>query len=201
MSAAEPEPRARRRPPVVDELDAAQRARRERIIAAALRLMTERDYDQIQMKDVTSAGGVALGTTYRYFTSKEHLFAEALVMWSGRFPAVPSPDDGGRSLDRLKTTFRRAVRAFERAPTIYGHMLAVQGTTDPVAAEVFDRYASSMTTRFADAIPRVPEPRRTAVTNVMSAVLDSSLKEWTLRRRSIEQVYASIDEAADLLLG
>src|SRR5688572_25701707 len=113
MSAAEPEPRARRRPPVVDELDATQRARRERIIAAALQLMIERDYDQIQMKDVTSAGGVALGTTYRYFSSKEHLFAEALVAWAGRFPAAAAPDTAGPSLDRLKATFRRAVRAFE----------------------------------------------------------------------------------------
>ena len=164
--------------------------------------MAERDYDQIQMKDVTAAAGVALGTTYRYFTSKEHLFAEALVAWSDRFPVpAPRPVDGGRSVDRLKATYRRAVRAFERAPALYGHMLAVQGTTDPVAAEVFNRYAAANIARFATALPRVPEPRRSAITNVMSAVLDSALKDWTLGRKSIADVYTSIDEAADLLLG
>ena len=47
--------------------------------------MGDHDYDSLQMKDITAAAGVALGTTYRYFSSKDHLVAEALLAWSEQF--------------------------------------------------------------------------------------------------------------------
>ena len=67
------------------------------------------------MKDLAGTAGVALGTMYRYFRSKDHLLAEALVSWSDRFATdVAAPP--GNSLERLKAAYRRATRAFERYP-------------------------------------------------------------------------------------
>ena len=51
-------------------------------IDAGLTLLSERDYDKIQVKDVAEEANVALGTLYHYFSSKEHLFAEVLVAWA-----------------------------------------------------------------------------------------------------------------------
>ena len=53
--------------------------------------MSVKDYDSLQMKDITAAAGVALGTTYRYFNSKDHLVAEALLAWSEQFNAKARP--------------------------------------------------------------------------------------------------------------
>ena len=64
-------------------LTRAQHDRRDRIIDAGLALLADRDYDKIQVKDVAEEANVALGTLYRYFSSKEHLFAEVLVRWAG----------------------------------------------------------------------------------------------------------------------
>jgi len=187
-------------PPRPESLDAHQRARRDRIVTAAVDLMLERDYDNIQMKDVTVAAGVALGTMYRYFRSKEQLFAEALLTWSERFgrEVAVAP---GRSVDRLKAAYRRAARAFERHPPVYTHLLALQATTDPLAAEIFERFASRQTEAFASFLPRVSSPRREQIIDVMSAVLDANLRDWTLGRQPISSVYAAIDDAAALLLG
>jgi TetR/AcrR family transcriptional regulator, cholesterol catabolism regulator len=52
-----------------------QRARRQRIVDAARQLMITVDYGKIQVKDVAEEAGVSLGTLYRYFNSKDHLFA------------------------------------------------------------------------------------------------------------------------------
>ena len=38
------------------------------------------------MRDVAREAGVALATVYRYFTSKEHLYAAALLDWASNFP-------------------------------------------------------------------------------------------------------------------
>jgi AcrR family transcriptional regulator len=50
-------------PPRVEDLDGAQRARRDRIVDAAVELMLQHPYDDVQMKDVTAAAGVARGST------------------------------------------------------------------------------------------------------------------------------------------
>ena len=55
-----------------------QAARRERVIAAAVDLASEGGYDAVQMRDVATTAGVALGTIYRYFSSKDHLLAETM---------------------------------------------------------------------------------------------------------------------------
>src|SRR3954452_5729150 len=55
-----------------------QRARRERILTAALDLATEGGFDAVQMREVADRADVALGTLYRYFPSKVHLLVSAL---------------------------------------------------------------------------------------------------------------------------
>ena len=60
-------------------LTKSQAARRERVIRAAMELGAEGGYDAVQMRDVAQRAGVALGTIYRYFSSKDHLLAAAMV--------------------------------------------------------------------------------------------------------------------------
>lgn len=189
-------------PPAVESLDSVQRARRARIVDSAIELMCRTEYDRIQMKDVSAAAGVALGTTYRYFTSKEQLLAEALLVWSDRFPALEGPAArDGDPLAQLKKAFRRAARAFEPNPTVYRTILVLQSTKEPLAAGVFDRFAARRREAFARYLPDVPSPRRERIVDVMSAVLDSSLRGWALRGNPIATVYRALDSAAELLLG
>ncbi len=51
-----------------------QRARQLRILRAAEQLGSECALDHVQMHEVAKRAGVAVGTLYRYFPSKTHLF-------------------------------------------------------------------------------------------------------------------------------
>ena len=62
-------------------LTRAQQARRQRVIDAAMALGLEGGYEAVQMRDVAAKADVAMGTVYRYFTSKDHLLAATLVHW------------------------------------------------------------------------------------------------------------------------
>ena len=53
----------------------------ERVIDAAMALGLDGGYDAVQMRDVAARADVAMGTVYRYFTSKDHLLAATLVYW------------------------------------------------------------------------------------------------------------------------
>lgn len=52
--------------------------RRQRIVLAASQMFAERAYVEVQMDDLARAAEVAKPTIYRYFSSKEDLFLEAL---------------------------------------------------------------------------------------------------------------------------
>src|SRR5262245_66402408 len=72
------------------------------------------------MKDVAARAGVALGTVYRYFASKDHLLAESLVAWGGVLgdrlrQAPPRGDTPG---DRVAQVFRRMARGVEAQPEL-----------------------------------------------------------------------------------
>ena len=104
----------------VEGLTVSQAARRQRVVDAALELGSAGGYEAVQMRDVARTAGVALGTIYRYFTSKDHLLAAAMVDWSAdlerriaqRRPPNGSPADAGAGV------IRKATR-----PTEGGHRL------------------------------------------------------------------------------
>ncbi len=77
----------------IEEMTPNQSDRRDRVIEAALELASEGGYDAVQMRDVALSAQVALGTIYRYFSSKDHLLAAAqLELWqkqAARFKARP----------------------------------------------------------------------------------------------------------------
>src|SRR3954470_4765519 len=89
--------------PDPDSLPRGQQARRDRIVRAALALLEHGgEYDSIQMRDVAGEAGVALATVYRYFTSKEHLYAAALLDWASNFPAAGQSTRAGHQSDEAR---------------------------------------------------------------------------------------------------
>jgi TetR/AcrR family transcriptional regulator, cholesterol catabolism regulator len=79
------------RPPA-EPSTTAQRARRDRILRAAGRLGAEHGLEHVQMAEVAERAGVALGTLYRYYPSKHHLFAGLMT---DRVSALPEPVEPG----------------------------------------------------------------------------------------------------------
>jgi AcrR family transcriptional regulator len=63
MSVAQPKKRSERRP----------EDRRQEILDAAVKVFVDRGFADVTVADITAAAGVAKGTFYLYFESKEHL--------------------------------------------------------------------------------------------------------------------------------
>jgi len=66
-----------------------QRARHVRILDAAAQQAAERGLDRVQMQEVAKAAGVAIGTLYRYFPSKTHLFTAVMAEQIDRLEKQP----------------------------------------------------------------------------------------------------------------
>ncbi|WP_449372624.1 TetR/AcrR family transcriptional regulator [Arthrobacter psychrolactophilus] len=114
------------------DLPAYQVMRRQRILDAAKTLLRDCDYETIQIRDVAAAANVALGTLYRYFSSKEHLYATVVYDWAVPFgTADQSWNEGLNPTERVKQRLRIALAAFERQPNFYRAIFGLRTSSDP----------------------------------------------------------------------
>jgi TetR/AcrR family transcriptional regulator, cholesterol catabolism regulator len=179
-----------------------QRARRDRVVHAVLEMVSEGRIDDLQMKDVAARSGVALGTIYRYFSSKDHLLAAALVEWGRhleertRHRSLP----GGSPAEQVMAVVRRGVRAYEREPHTARLLLRVAGSSDPFAGECYRELSDSVMGAMGRALGHLPPDEAGAVQRIIGSVWFIGLFDWVNGRRSISKVYADLDDTARLLL-
>lgn len=179
-----------------------QLERRHRILETAIELASEGGYDAVQMRDVAAQAGVALGTLYRYFSSKDQLLAAAWAYWAARLePRLASrPLRGDTMAERASDFLQRATRAFEREPRLAAAVLTAATSTDASAAAP-QREASQLIGRMLGAVlAPLPEEVAVGVREVLNHVWYSALLSWVTGRAEMTEVYETLTEACHLLL-
>ena len=189
-------------PPLPESLSVPQRERRERIIEAGLSLLRSHEHNQIQMKDVAAEAGVALGTVYRYFQSKDHLFAEVLAHWAAQLQTSIErrPLKGDTNAKRLTDVLQRSMRAFQSWPQLARVVMALESSEDPFTREIFARNMARNTQIYVDALQGLPEPIARDVVAVAASVFDLQLRQWVVGAQSIADVYDRIARAVWVVL-
>lgn len=88
--------------------------RRQRIVLAASQMFAERAYVEVQMDELAKMAEVAKPTIYRYFSSKEDLFLEALDGTMSELVAEVSrvADDQGPAPVVLRQMIAAALKSF-----------------------------------------------------------------------------------------
>ena len=188
-------------PPAPETLRRDQFARRQRIVRAALRALANSDYDQVRISEVARDSGVALGTLYRYFASKEHLFAAVFVEWQAALKKKleKEPPRGGTEAERLRDVFHRTIRAFQLQPQFYRVVMILNATTDAYAADLYQSVSSQFQDTVQTAFPGPFDDDHAAILGTVNAVLDGSLRSWVMNRQTIQDVYNNVDAAIRLI--
>jgi TetR/AcrR family transcriptional regulator, cholesterol catabolism regulator len=180
-----------------------QAARRQRVVEAALELGAQGGYDAVQMRDVATTANVALGTIYRYFSSKDHLLTEALVEWTVDLGRIVNqrPPSGATLADRVVNVLRRATKAMEREPQLSSAVVTALTSSDPQAARCQREVGMVMGEIMARAFPEDFDARqRDDIVRVLGHVWLSSLVGWVNRWFGINQAGDELEIAAHLLL-
>ena len=91
---------------------------RDRIVAAALRVFSERGYRGATIQDVVRDSGLSVGAIYTYFRSKDELFLECCdLMTGGGLDALGAMLAGKESTaDRLATAVAFYIESIDHAP-------------------------------------------------------------------------------------
>lgn len=188
-------------PPAPETLIPSQRARRERIVTAALELLKSGEYDKIQMRDIAEEADVALGTVYRYFTSKEHLFAAVLVVWSTSLNqrVQRRPLQGETPVERLEDLMGRVLNAFDRFPQFLRLIIVLETTPDPYARELHAEFSALTGGTFLEPLESLHPDDARDVMDVVKAVLWSSLRSWSQGTISMAQARRRISRVIELI--
>ena len=175
---------------------ASQRARRRRILNAAVSLARQGGYDAVQMREVAELADVALGTLYRYFPSKVHLLSAAMVrqlesLQEQLTREQPKGADPGSAYSTSSTGSSRLSRAIVWSSDALVRAMIVAGPDE------IDQVNAVNSAIIATAMhgPGVEVTERDfAVSLLIGKVLLTDLIGWLCDRMSIEQVRASLSD-------
>lgn len=118
-----------------------QHAKYRRMLTAASELGNEKELERVQMTEVARRAGVAIGTLYRYFPSKNHLFVGVMAAQIERMNAVAAPrsDEQSDAAERVAIMLVRSLRALMRQPMLASAMIQAVITTGPAVVSDVDK--------------------------------------------------------------
>jgi TetR/AcrR family transcriptional regulator, cholesterol catabolism regulator len=189
-------------PPAVESLPEYQRKRRQRIIEAAVELLADGEYETIQVRDVAERAGTSLGTLYRYFSSKEHLYAAAMLEWASNF-ALPGQQRSPRRVqsdeERLRRLMARTIRALERQPQMLRAQMILENSNDPNAKATYRQFGVEHVATLRAALSDMSAEDAAAIVETALSVMTIGLHAWARGARNIRDVERSVQRSIDLI--
>ena len=189
-------------------LEMDQRARR--IVEIAVDLAEQDGFAAVRMRDVAAQAGVALGTLYRRFRSKEEILIAALEIEADALAQIlrehPVPGDTPRA--RLRHFFSVATRGLCAKPNLARALLRAiasgeHGVTEKVAAyhAIITRLiTATIRGRLLDDRSEGPTEDERTVAFLLQHIWFATLVGWAGGLHDTEQVIEQVMAGADLLL-
>ena len=178
----------------------AQPERRRLVIDTAAALADSGGYEAVTMKSVADQSGVALATIYRWFSSKDHLLAEALLSWVDLIGADLAfrELDGDTPADRVSSIMFRVGDVVSEHPQMAAAAITALLSHDEEVLRIFDRFHEAIERWIALAIGE--SPNRAAVVELLEHLLWASLIALVRGRDTPESVRDRMVLAARMLL-
>jgi AcrR family transcriptional regulator len=182
-------------------LERSQEARRERILDATYALAREGGYDAVQLRAVSHRSHVALATIYRYFTSRDHLIAAAMIRRP--LPALVAPPPETGSFDRrvwLKTAYRWLVEPFEQEPKLLEAWVRASASRTPEVSAMVSARWEAFWGQIAQIFPADDSALADDVAMILRHVWYSSVTQWVHGVLPVNDIYHQIERTIDRLI-
>jgi AcrR family transcriptional regulator len=165
-------------------------------------LAAEGGYDAVQMRDVASSASVALGTIYRYFSSKDQLLAAGMVEWLGQLEREVGqrPPRGDTAAERVVDVVRRASRTLERNPQLTAALVTAVSAPDPDVVALHRQSSAAMQRILSAPMGDLDEETKENVVRVLNHVWFSALLAWVNGWTDASQVSEELEVAGRLVL-
>jgi TetR/AcrR family transcriptional regulator, cholesterol catabolism regulator len=191
----------------VEAMTSRQLVRRAMLIEAVIDLVREAGPGAVQMRDVADRSGIALGTMYRYFSSKEHMLAAALSDWQERLTrrvlTSNAGEEAGASGDlteQVLSFVRKELRGFARNPKIAELMVQVVVSSDPYARDALARMGARNDEVMNRLLAGVSAERAETIKVAVGSVLMNGLTYWVTGRITLVELTSQVESVTRLVL-
>lgn len=185
--------------------------RATRIVETAIELAERDGYAAVRLRDVAKQAGVALGTVYKRFRSKEEILVAAMTREGERLISnlakVPA---GDTPMERIEAYFRAATDGFCSRPKLAKAMLRAIASGDTMTAQIASLHGLT-TAALISAISGVAMEERERwggeadrelreVASILQQVWFAALIGWAGGIRNHEGITEQVTRAAERLL-
>ncbi len=186
--------------------------RARRIVETAVELAEKGGFEAVRLRDVADQAGVALGTLYRRFRSKEDLLVAALEREAEELErrVLARPPRGDTPAERVTSLFAAGTRGLCRRPNLTRAFLRATTSGDPEIAHKVASFHDRMGRLIIAAIrgidgsqPDTLEPASEAertITLLLEHIWFSCLVAWASGNHTQTQIIDQLRSAARLLL-
>jgi len=189
--------------------------RARRIMETAVELAEDGGFEAVRLRDVADRAGVALGTLYRRFHSKEDLLAAALERDSEELERriLARPPRGETAAERVTGFFAAGTRGLCRRPNLTRAFLRAMTSGDPAIAGRVSRFHDRMTGLITLAIrgdeqpegttglTEPPSERESTIALLLEHIWFSCLVAWASGLHSQAGIIEQMHDASIMLVG
>ncbi len=186
--------------------------RARRIVETAVALAEQGGFEAVRLRDVAAGSGVALGTLYRRFRSKEDLLVAALDRETEELERriVQRPPRGETALERVVGFFSLATRGLLRRPNLARALLKAAASGDPDLAQQVAGFHHRMERLMLAALrgradgdaadEPAPSTTEQAIADSLEMIWFSLLVGWSGGLQTQSSVIDRVRTSAELLL-
>jgi TetR/AcrR family transcriptional regulator, cholesterol catabolism regulator len=176
-----------------------RRERRQKIIDVALGLLLKHG-GAVDVLDVANAGETSLATIYRYFGSKEVLFAMAYLHWhSGLVPAFEASMKRARTNSgRMRAGANAMYDAFEQAPHMWDLYLLTRSLKEPAVLSMRLEFEQRLKDLYKGALQGISGRDADGIIAMLIALTAWNLSSWRTGDISTQQLRDELNEAIRL---
>lgn len=194
-------PAADRLPLSYEDLPPKQQERWDRIVDVTHQLVISRDCN-IEVREIADASGLAMGTVYRYFHSKEVLFAEMYYRWRARFEQEIGDATGRKetSADKVQILLTKTIEQIEKFPQFGDLAIAVRSSRNPTVMQQRWKMEARTARLMKQLIKDVPAEDVDGLMWLITSSFLQSIEAWRAGDITIREVHSNMHETVRLTL-
>ncbi len=182
--------------------------RSRRIVETAIELAEQGGFEAVRLRDVAAHAGVALGTVYKRFKSKEDILVAALTRDADEFEKLMSqhPIPGDSAVQRVGQFFALATTNFLAKPNFARAVLRAVASGEPELTEKVARFHGRVSALINAAIngtpldPDADDSTADRLAFLLQQIWFANLVGWMGGLSTIEEVIDEMRYATGLLV-
>ncbi len=185
------------------DLPKGQARRRQRIIDEAYKLIASRGEENVQIREIAESAGVALGTAYRYFGSKERLVAEVYAKWvDGHVKELARYVGRGKTnTERLRILALRMFDLFTGGPEFLRlSRQQLRGSNIPAVTEIVAGSDQVWMALFRNALQGIETRDADSIALLIASMVSLELDRYLIGDASFDEANRVIAKAVKIVL-